>query len=270
MNSRMNPKNINSNIIFSYYNFEPDLSLLNRLKHIRTIVDNMESSNGISYHDSKPVTFQKGENNILTCCELFNGDIIALTRNCHGKSAFIKPLLTWMNSSTIHEDFVRSQLRIDYKGWEVDPDDPISYKEYYNPDKATIFKYKLFVSFAPEQFTTNNTPMTKEYFARGIIALNNNIQIQSKYKNSDNVLNYVGNVTYQVDALAPRHSRFLTLQDTMKIMMFNYPEHPTGRRTSIDDMLEDEDLLEEFYMPEHISLVRDIFGFTTIKENHTH
>ena len=129
-------------------------------------------------------------------------------------------------------------------------------------------RYHVFVTFVPETSVDNNTAEARERFANGIIALNNNCRVQTEYVYGNGIFHYGGDITPEDDTHVPHLSRFLTLRDTMVVMRMSFRDPITAREPTITDMLEQDSLLGQYYLPEHIPLVKQLYGFIAGEDHH--
>ena len=205
----------------------------------------------------EPTNNELKGNKIITC-RVADGDIIALTSNHNGHRAFLVPLIKWLKMDE-NTAFVHQRLKIHHIGWEVDPNDPLNYKEDNAPSKSRNHRYNLFMHYVSTKSIENNTAQARERFASAIIRLNNHPAIQSQYNFGGALLHYGGDITPQNEEQAPALSRFLTLQDTMDVLRKTYPDPNSGKERSITDMLQQQNLLRRFFLPEHIPILHQLW-----------
>ena len=196
--------------------------------------------------------------NVLTC-KLRSGDIIALTRTNRNKHAYVTPLVKYLKNPD-NGDFVKGRLGIHYIGWEVDPTNPTSYKEDFDPNKPLQPRYHVFINTVADDMVHKNTPANRKKFASRIISLNNNAKIQSKYLYGGQLMVYAGDISAEDDSDAPPLSKYLTIGDTMDFVRTVYENLDTGEKPSITAVLNQQDWLNAYYSKDLIPKLKKLYG----------
>jgi len=208
-------------------------------------------------------------------CNLKSGDVIALFRSQKQDAPFLNPFKQYIRTYVNSETF-KKKISVDFFHFERDETYPFEYKEdHRKKPPAMLFsqkqktgaqaqpsgmnpRYLVLGRFWPP--TEPNTPATRKAWGKRLLLLNNHARIQQDYQFGGNSMEFGGDITPNKEAEIPPLSRFLTLTDTLLVLSHAFPkEDDTSCR--YEDILGQDDILNDYYQPAEIPLIREHFNF---------
>lgn len=162
----------------------------------------------------------------------------------------------------MHHHFVVEQTKIHCATFLRDPNNPEIFLREDPPTNGTFMPvYPVIVSFPPP----NAQRHIKEYSKRigeNACSICNSQPVQSRfsYPGPRTQLQYVGDVTPLHEEEYPKLSKFLTIKDVWQCIMQLYRDPETHMEPPAEEILQDEDLLLQYYDADLLPLVRQRYG----------
>ena len=196
----------------------------------------------------------------IKSCRTSAGDMVAICTSHDGSGAWLGPLVAFCKDPC-HSDFVVGKCKIHHTSYLVNKKDPFKYQQ---TNTTSNFKLSspVFVSFFPEAAAHKNTLETRRTFCQNICRINNSAAVQCRYKyqTSGTILEYSGDVTPQDLLECPKLCEFLSIDDVWTCIKKMTRDPQTEMELPNEDLLQDADLLLQFYNEELLPRVRTHFG----------
>jgi len=194
--------------------------------------------------------------------KIYSGDMVMWMEK-NGKPPYVQPVLSYLRNDSL---FTTDILKIDGIYNQVSSNDPNCFKEQMS---KTGYKnrYPVFVSTLDESQVRLNCGDTRQRWANNFIKFFNNPVIQGKFAYPTKA-EFGGDVTPQKNNIHPPHlSRFLTLDGTMTVcrgvLSGNSPLVDFSMLSSIEEVLQETDLVNDYFHPEILPLVQERFRSET-------
>ena len=191
---------------------------------------------------------------LISVTKTMSDDMLLTITKRNNAVPYVYPVVDHINRNP---DLKRNMLHIEDIRYRVSPTDPT---EHYMIRSANGFSRRFYICVGTTDSNSAqlNNAVNRRAWAEQFVTFYNHPATQRRFTYPNHAV-FAGDITPERDEDLPQMSQFLTIKDTMEIIRLLLSDNP-NQLMETADILNNDDIMNDYYAPNHRQLAREEFG----------